>query len=343
MNNDNLPTYEQLLELYEAAEDFKKAKPWDRMYDSDIICVENPTDKSIGYCSVMGRGGEHFALGVYLGDEGIFGYNKLLEEGDTIPNHQLLHYQNCIMCSYEDRELLTNEDRKQIKELGFSFRGRNAWPMFRRYEPGFMPWHLNGEECVFLTHTLRQTLFVINTVEQDKLEKMLEEGKSILRYSKQKNGILEWESKEIQMPYPEVSYSTVEINDEALIHNVKKAGSRGNVSLEIDICYSPSAVQESRTERGYYPRLFVIADKNNGTIIDFGMHKDIREDVNVTLNKLINLCLNKGVPKEIQVRDDKMTAILQDFCRNSGINLKKVKHLRVIDYMIDEMANRFMY
>ena len=161
---DTKPTEDQLKELYEAAAAFKQAQPWKWLYDADIICVENPKDKMMGYCSVMGRAGEHFALGVYLDMEGLYGFNQLMGHADVIPSHQALHYQNCLMCSYEDRDILAEEDRKQIKVLGLSFRGRNAWPMFRRYEPGYYPWFINKEECVFLTHALRQVIFVAENV-----------------------------------------------------------------------------------------------------------------------------------------------------------------------------------
>lgn len=40
-----------------------------------MIRVENPADKSIGYCSVMGSVGEHYALGVYLDDERLYGFD----------------------------------------------------------------------------------------------------------------------------------------------------------------------------------------------------------------------------------------------------------------------------
>ncbi|WP_139904794.1 DUF6930 domain-containing protein [Clostridium thermarum] len=123
----------------------------------------------------------------------------------------------------------------------------------------------------------------------------------------------------------------------------EKSEKKGNMALQIDVCYTPYPVQGSRWERGHFPRLFIIADKNNGTIVDIDVYEDIDEDANVTLNKLINLCLSNGVPKEIQVRDDKMVAILQDFCQKTGINLKKVNQLRTIDDMIAEMANRTMF
>jgi hypothetical protein len=53
---------------------FKQAQPWKWLYDADIICVENPKNKMMGCCSIMGKAGEHYALGVYLGNEGIFGF-----------------------------------------------------------------------------------------------------------------------------------------------------------------------------------------------------------------------------------------------------------------------------
>lgn len=49
-----------------------------------------------------------------------------------------MHYQDCLMCSFEDRNELAGADRKQIKDLGLTFRGKNAWPMFRRMDPVFI-------------------------------------------------------------------------------------------------------------------------------------------------------------------------------------------------------------
>lgn len=340
MRNNNKPTDEQLKELYQAASDFKQYQPWKWQYDADIICVENPNNKTIGYCSVMGKGGEHYALGVYFGNEGFFGFYHLMENADTIPYHQALHFQDCLMCSFEDRELLASEDRQQIKKLGLSFRGRNAWPMFRRYEPGYHPWFINEEECIFLTHALRQTLFVATNVMNGKLKMNMEQGKTILRYSEKKGSKLEWHSKEIQLAFPIVSYKPVEINDDMLIHRIKKEGIVRNVSLQADICYMPNAVQEKRNERPYYPRIFILVEEKSGFVMDFEMYPSISDDANVTLNKLIGTCLEKGIPKEIQVRREIMVAILEDFCKKTGIKLKKVERLSGVDEFIEEMAYR---
>ena len=75
--------------------------------------------------------------------------------------------------------------------------------------------------------------------------------------------------------------------------------------------------------------------------MNFEIYQSISDDANVTLNKLIGMCLEKGIPKEIQVRSEAMAAILDDFCKKTGIKLKVVKRLSSIDQVIEEMAYRF--
>lgn len=287
------------------------------------------------YLLIAQRSGEHYALGVYLGHKGLYYFTQMEEHAETIPLHQLLHYQDCLMCSFEDRELLTAEDRKQIKDIGLSFRGRNAWPMFRRYEPGYHPWYINQEECVFLTQSLRQTLFVIEKVRSGSFGVDTEHGKNIVRYGKEKDGNLEWFSKGVKLGYPTVSYKPVEINDDMLIRKIKKAGTRDDIVIQTDICYMPSPVQEEKHERPYYPRIFILADKKSGMIMDYEMYRDINEDADVALHKLINSCLIDGAPSEIQVGSEMMVAIFEDLCKKTGIKLKKVKRLPEIEQFIE--------
>lgn len=342
MHKDNTPTDKQLKELYQEAIRFKEVQPWKWLYDADIICVENPKDKTMGYCSIMGKGGEHFALGVYLGHEGLYGFYKMMENENELPEHQLLHLQNCIMCSFEDRNQLTNVDRKQIKALGLSFRGRNAWPRFRRFEPGYYPWYINKDECDFLIHALRQTLFVVTNIIDGKLKIDFSEGKTIVRYSKDMDGKLEWFSKEAELGFPTVIvYHPIQIDDDLLIRRIKNTGSMGNVTLQIDTCYMPSPVQDSRNERPYFPRVFIMAEQKTRYILDFEIYEHISNDADVAIKRLINFIMERGMPKEIRVRSDAMVAILIDLCRKTDIKLKRVKRLPVIDHIIDEMSYRF--
>ena len=72
---------------------------------------------------------------------------------------RLLEIPN-LQASFENREVLEGEDRGIIRQLGLKFRGRNAWPMFRSYRPGFFPWLIDSHEAELLTCALEQVLVV---------------------------------------------------------------------------------------------------------------------------------------------------------------------------------------
>ena len=338
MGNNDRPTAKQLQELYQTAIEFKKREPWEYLYDLDLIGVENPVDQTMGYCSVMGKGGEHYALGVYLGDRGFAGFCRMLEEVETIPYYGMLHLQDCLMCSFEDRNVLKNEDRKQIKETGLSFRGRNAWPMFRRYESGYEPWFVNQAECVFLTHALQQVLFVLDEFSAGKLEVDFEKGRSVARHSRKQNGKLLWDSKELLLEVVSGEHERIVITDDLLIRKIKKAGDRGYESLQMDTVYMPYSVQEKRGERPYYPRAFLLYDSIAGQIVDLELYQGSDADGDIVINKLIDLCLKTGIPQTIYVRSYSMLAIVENLCQQVGIEVIVVEKLPIFDEIVDTLS-----
>jgi hypothetical protein len=46
MRKGNKATHDQLKELYQAASEFIQAQSWKVFYDADIICIENPKDRT---------------------------------------------------------------------------------------------------------------------------------------------------------------------------------------------------------------------------------------------------------------------------------------------------------
>ena len=75
------PSLEEWRALYEAAVAFHDAAPWQWMWDSDQFGVQDLESGRIGYCCVMGRLGEHYALAAYNGSEGLAGLWKMREAG----------------------------------------------------------------------------------------------------------------------------------------------------------------------------------------------------------------------------------------------------------------------
>src|SRR5688572_16689700 len=98
--NNPWPSLQEWVALYQAAADFKNVAAWDWMYDSDLFGVQNPESGEIGYCCVMGSLGEHYALGVYLGTEGLEGYLQIASGAFDPPDISALHVQKCLMASF---------------------------------------------------------------------------------------------------------------------------------------------------------------------------------------------------------------------------------------------------
>jgi hypothetical protein len=122
--------------LYEATVRVKGISPWEWMTEADVFGVQNPETGELGFVSVMGMLGEHYAVSLYLGSEGIHGYLNLQELGPFADPEALIQIPQ-LQASFEDREQLDKRDREVIKELGLKFRGRNAWPWFRSYRTSF--------------------------------------------------------------------------------------------------------------------------------------------------------------------------------------------------------------
>jgi hypothetical protein len=55
------PTNEQWSRLYGAAVHLKRLSPWEWMTEADVFGVKDPPSGEIGFVSVMGMLGEHYA------------------------------------------------------------------------------------------------------------------------------------------------------------------------------------------------------------------------------------------------------------------------------------------
>ena len=62
---------------------------------------------------------------------------------------------------------MDKRDKKIFESLGLRFRGKQSWPVLRSYEPGFVPWLLNANECNFLTQALEQAALVVQRVRDE--------------------------------------------------------------------------------------------------------------------------------------------------------------------------------
>jgi hypothetical protein len=263
------PTKADWQALYQAALDFKGIEAWTWMYDSDVFGVQDPVSGEIGYCCIMGNLGEMFALALYLGSEGLESYMRIASEPPPDPSESLeeLLVQKCLMASFANRDELSKEDRQVIKRLGLKFRGRNAWPLFRSYRPAYHPWYLTADEARFLTLALQQARGVCLRFKEDPaLFDPPNEELWFVRVPGETEEGLTWKDAWLEPDLLEDEYLPDVPIDELRLARLRKEAQFMDAVWEMDFFLSPSAVQDKRGERPYYPYMTMTVDHRSGFI-----------------------------------------------------------------------------
>lgn len=132
-------TIEQWKELYEAATRIKEMKPQHKFWDLDIIGIREGNEEDTTFYSILGHGGDCYGL-LYMKDmrtkRFLMPYNAgAAKSGDGY----VMFSQNNLTCYWGNREESTNKQRKNIKEMGYKYRGKNQWLYFLLLRQDIIP------------------------------------------------------------------------------------------------------------------------------------------------------------------------------------------------------------
>jgi hypothetical protein len=338
---EKTPSMEEWQRLYDVAIEFKKLECWGWMYDDDLFGVQNPEGDEIGYCCIMGNFGEVFAIAVYLGEEGLEGYLKIQSGavGETDPD--VFHYQKCLMASFEDRDYLQKEDLQLIKKLGLRFRGRNEWPMFRNYRPGYVPWFLTKKEALFLTTAIEQAIDVALRFRED--EGLLTSpggDEYLIRVPDKVEDIILWKDRWMKPAPVEKTRVFDDRVDEVRIQKIKRKTDRTDAIWEIEIAFSPTPVREKK-ERPYFPRMLAVLDHHSMMALDFYMF-EISSDASEFRNHFLSFLEKIEVlPQEILIRKDETLQLIAPIASLLEIHMRPVSELLAFEEFYHSMFDFF--
>ncbi|MGD8791060.1 MAG: hypothetical protein PVF47_00800 [Anaerolineae bacterium] len=326
--------------LYQAAIALKEEEPWEWLYEDEIFGVENPETGQIGYVSIMGSAGEHLALAIYLGSEGLDGFWRM-QQGEAMANPAIVYEIPQLQASFEDRNILDASDRATIKELGLKFRGRQAWPMFRSYQPGCAPWFLTAAEARFLALTIEQALDVARRVcdDTDLLEPEAED-EYLVRVQTEEGWADEW-----LVPSPPALRPTPAI-DAGRLAALEGAFARQTFALEVDLFAMPSYVKEKDDTRPYVAYNLMLVEASSGMIVgtevmiakpDFSaMEAQAQAGFLDTLERL------RATPGLVAVRDERLYHLLAPAASALGFQLLVSPRLPALDEARDALERTFL-
>lgn len=340
--------------LYALAEEFKKLEPWLWMSDIDLFAVSDEAIGEVGYCCVLGEGQEVFGLAVYRGDRGLRTLQRIMD--NKVSDTEAPYEQDSLLLSFEDRQDLTENDYAQIQFVGLKFRGRKAWPSFRSYEPGYVPWPLNDGEVLVMCKALEQAIVVSTRVRIDpNLLNGLEGNHIFTRFSTNtktgnthiwSDGMLSLEPLKAEVQEYALVVSEIEL---AALKKYK----RGSAKWEYDLFYAPIPVQddEEEEERPYYPQFSLCMDQQSGLVIHHDVVGKADQDQSALLIQRHIVTIVKSVgslPASVLVEDDQTYAILRPLCQQLRIQLDKVDELPLMKHVKAEMfsidvSQEFLY
>lgn len=254
-------TATECCQLYSAAANVRDIAPWEFMSETDVFGVKDPETKRIGFVSATGVAGEYCAVVVYLGAEGLYGFWDL-QHADQEELENLVFEIPHLHLSFENRGNLDNNDREAIKRSGITFRGRGAWPMFRSYRPGFLPWYIEAHEARFMTCVLEQLLDVAPRYLNDVMLLAPEdEFGYLVRVPRKRGNTMLWSDKIVQVAPPESPDILIALDKEKIgdVMNLR----RGVGALEVDFFMVPVIIHEEGT-RPFYPYLLLTMDVKSG-------------------------------------------------------------------------------
>lgn len=345
MNKENIdlaPSLEEWKQLYEAAICFKEESPWEWMWDSDIFGVQNPLDGDIGYCCMLGRAGEVFGVAVYLGTEGLDGFLKIKNEKTIVSDDDdIMHSNKCLLVTFEEENGLEKADKEILSNLGLEFRGKNAWPLFRNYSPGYFPWYLNKAETVFLANCLRQAKDVaLRYKENSSFFDARNENNYLVRVQDTAHPQAGWrDSWMAPLPFKKVVLISKKL-DERRLENILKTAARRRQAWETDFFYSPAYIAE-KGRRPYYPLTLIFVDSASFFILNAHVTTIDKYRMEFDEKLLETIERAKVIPEEILVNKEELAFLLGQAAERLGIKVRLVNKIPAAADVRKEMFKVF--
>ena len=306
---------EQWEKLYEVAMMLKEMRPWEELWDMDLVTIYTSDEEEPSVCSIMGRGGQCIGIAAYTGFKAISEF-LMAAESTEMPQRQLIRYHNNLMCFIGDREELTSKERSIIKDLGLQFRGKNNWIYFRAFELGFMPYMPDEKQVLKLTEILQHLFMAIRALHKG-LKVDFEGGKTLVRKFDKKSKL--WLNYQAPVLEPQIEYPVPVLGDELLL---------------------TSCVNDKKYDKPIMPRLCILADARSGLLLDQNVVEPEDDDIDVVFDIVFKHILKEGRPQTINVRDVYLQSILLDVCNKLGIELEVNQRLEGIDQFLQEFEKR---
>ncbi len=345
-------------ELYDLAFAFRDAKLWDKLYEDELFAIPLPNGET-GYCSVMGMAGEHLALAVYPGEQGLWSFRRIQEAAGAIERFEPLNElkmqeyllsQLCLQCSFENKSMLSPEELTSVRAYAnrrnVKFRGRSSFPQFVTYRPAKYPALITSEDDIrILCEALRaaaavnERLLDAEWIEAEKKTLGFSDGPAVGRplplLARAQDAYI-WSVGTLPDTAPQ-TYPQPILRDDILLMRLKRAKKR-NTSWVCDVVMCPQPVQEKEGDTPVFPYVLLAADKETEAALPPVMVCDYEKEADTLLHSLGERMLELYVPRRMIVTDDRTRTFLENLTSSLGIKLVHAREDELLEALEADFA-----
>lgn len=325
-------------ELYELAFEIKQRKPWQQLADMDLIAVKLADREEPVYCSIMGSGGEYFAVACYMGQAGLDDFYRLvMADRDPTPVEYVMLSQRNLTCTFGEREDVSPEQKAIIKQLGYSFRGAGNWIYFESFDPGYVPYIPDQQEVGLLLEVYPQMIQALDAYLAEEIKVDFAAGMCLMRRFDEQTGI--YVNEVVALPEKSVRDSTYTLSNEVQKHQLKKLKQNQDMII-MDLFYLNAAIEEPEYDKPVMPLVLMVVDWQTEFIIAaemFGPEDDIAASI---LEKLCEIMPAMGRPQAVIIRNPLILEAVEKTCAELGIDVGYAEEaMELMDHLIEEMRD----
>lgn len=342
--------------MLEAAYQFRMIEPWEILTDSDVFATIL-SDGTKVYCSVMGNGGQHHSLGIYIGDEG---FSTFL---NTLKANNLSHIELMIATTELDNincDFLQAKDiEEKVKTRVRDYAQRNSikiprsygWIDFTRFTPYKHRWFITQEhDALVAEETLRAATFFAkglqeNTISHSCLDPKhkyptIKGGKTIPLITKDEEGLYHITTTTTP-PLIKREYLTPTFDNDILANKLK--GMEKDHSLTVRLLHMPVPVETEDDETPSVTGVLLMLDAEDDYLFDPITTSDYPNNPQRLLTQFANaLGENDICPKRIIVKDRKTYLLIKNFCKRCDIRLRLLNYTPEMDKICLQLTAQMM-
>lgn len=327
--------------LFAAAAAFAAAKPWETLYDSDVVGLLDPItgEKRVG--CVLGNAGQVFAAVFYRRADGLRWILDVLNEPPDAPEFADAEGIDCLKLEFVPKRELTPPDLEAIASASFKAVGRGSvWPQFRSAEPGWHPWYIDQAEAQqFLTDVPRLTAFcALRRAQPALFSGRVPAEIPFLPPSLPDRALgpddLNWQPL---IPPPGSDLAPFRATEEQLtrlraLHSVPSA------TCEYECTLWPEA---SFLENGRpcYGRLSLLVEHRRGVVLGCEFTSGACPSGEAAGGGLVKALVGNGfLPGKLMIRSARLQPVLEPLCAALGIQLKVCARLPALEVASDALS-----